>query len=243
MTKITKEYPLLNESDDFYFITSISVIGDLEIELDKRLHVTSSIVVAGNIKSNVEVIVNEAIVCDGDIELSGIQAGKAKMLGRIKCDGDFLSKESAILGPIFVSGDMMCYGKLITVSEVRVDGNLAIQGTAEFNYEVYVTGRLFVNGSLDPKSIISASETKINGVETKTIGRFLTNSIYCVLFGDGILLYNQIIGWRSYKNIDDAKNMLDKTDECSATEADMISELLKTYDAIKDLQFKIPAVN
>lgn len=238
MMTITKEYPLLQEEDDFYFVTAIHSIGDVTIELDKRLHILNDVVIAGGILSNVDIVVGGAIIADGQCNIKGVQANNVKILGRLYCEGDFLSKESAILAATAINGSAVFNGFVKAISQFTITGDIAINGKGEFNYDIVSNGKVFANGTLDVKERIFANELKINSIETKSYGRFIFRDVTVILYGDGITA--KILGrkWVTFDSISSLKDA--STDSGSDDYKKRLAEnVLSIYENIKNLQFPI----
>ncbi len=240
MTIINDDYPLLKEEDDFYILDSIVSGGDTKIQLKKRLHILEDIFSVGNLDANCDIVVAGTVIVHGGVSLKGFQVGKTKMLGQVHIDGDFMSKESAILGPTFVHGDIVTYKDFTAVSEFRVDGNMASTGNCTFAQEVFVTGKLYVNGLLTAKDKIFAEDLKINNIKTSKYGRFILDEQYVILYGDGIGVHTKELGWAFFDNIEAAKEILNVEDE-SIARKDSINRMISVYEMINKMQFTVAA--
>lgn len=235
MIKISKDYIYLTEENDHYKASNLIVSDDVIIELDKRLHIEGDIFVAGGLTSNVEIDADGVIVISGTINAIGIQGSSIKMLGRINIAGDFLSRESCILGATNIEGTMISYGTLTLLSDCSIGEKAAFKGLIDSNYRLNVNGLLYIDGVLEAKGAISAKSCKVNNVDVSKYARFVSADYTVVMYDDMISLMIPSVGWKSFLSKEELK-IASKNDNIIGN---ISSDILGKYDSLKNNMFNI----
>jgi len=138
MLIIDKENDYLVDRGDYYSISTINSNDSVIVELDKRLHVDSDIMVAGDLQCG-------DIVCDGVVTVSGnlltkdIQADSIFLFGVARIEGNVVVNKNIQFGKANVTGTIISHGGLHSISELYVGRNVSVATTATFKESMWLS--------------------------------------------------------------------------------------------------------
>ncbi len=212
MTTIDNTFPYLNDRGDHYTTSSLIINDNLDLTLNKRLHVEGDIFVSGDIVSSVDIVSSGSVVINGASTIKGLQANKIKMLGRNIIEGDVMTQESGIFGVLSITGSLVSIGNLHLVSEVNITGDMGTTGNIDANSDIYVGGSIYVSGFFNLKGSLSTKNImKINNTECSDFGRILKNDATLIFYGDSVSIKSKD-GWT--KNIEGITKIKESKEDC-----------------------------
>jgi hypothetical protein len=187
-------------------------------------------------------VIDDTLVVYGEVSVKSLQATKVKMFGRAKIDGDLITRESAILGSIYVSGDSIHSGKTISLSEYRVEGKMGIKGISEFNDNLFVGSSLMVAGTIDPKLGLYASKVTVNEKDSRKLVRVKSDSMHVVMFENTILINTLDFGWKSINGKEELMKFI-KDESKSLSEREAATVVLEHYDCLSSMMSEIQSIS
>jgi len=235
---ITSKYPLLQEEEDFFLLSSIIFAGDVSISLPKRLHIVEDVYVTGSLESDTDIVTGGAFVIYGQLNSKSIQAKTLKALGRNMISGDLLTSESCIIGATHIEGSVITHNKLLSVSTLNVLGDIGINGEGDICFDLKAKGRIAVNGVLDCKGYINCSEMKVNSKKISRYGRVLSNKTNAIFYDRGFSVKVPGEGWVFVESEDVVPKML-SDDKLSIIAKEALKDTISLIQISDDITFTL----
>ena len=183
---LTKNYDYIEDKGDHYLVASLIINDDLEIDLDKRLHVSSHVYVAGGMSASV-IVADGNIVVHGKVVAEELQASKIVLLDQASVKNSVLAKESIQIGKGAIGGSVVSSGKIHFLGNTAIKGDISAKDVIVAKSGLSVEGNIASGSLLDVSGILLCSgEVKVLGSTSKTYGR-LNGDNYTIIVMDNMM--------------------------------------------------------
>lgn len=185
---LTKNYDYIEDKGDHYLISSLVVNDDLEIDLDKRLHVSTNLFVAGRLSTGITIVADGNIVIHGEAVAEGIQANIISIMGKVLIKNNVMAKGTIQIWSGTIGGSVISNEKITFIGNVVVSGDISGRDIIVAKSNLSVSGDLSAGSLLDVSGdFVCDGEARVLGKEIKSYGR-LNGNEYTLIVADDILL-------------------------------------------------------
>ena len=233
---ITKDNDYIEDRGDHYSIPILNVNDSLKIDLDKRLHVESSVFVAGDLDCG-DIVVDGLIVVNGNVVASGVQAHEIYFMRNANISGNVLSRTNAQFGRTWIGGSMISNGNVLALSDLSIIGDLSVAVSIHAKGNLKAAANVSIGAMLDVSGeFVCKKEAKIAGSAITTYGKY-SDGLFTIVVTDTVIIVGNSKGVADvYDDIDEKLNDLENG-EFEHTERD--ASLYRIIDWVKKIPVEI----
>lgn len=209
--KIDNTYDYIVDMGDHYSIAMLNINESLAIELDKRLHVGTTMFISGDLSSNVDIVVDGPIVANGAIAIKGIQASDIYFMRDATIDGNILSRSNIHIGRCNIKGDVVANNSIHFVSSAIIVGDISAAVNLVAKSSIKVSGNISTGGTLDAHSSIECNGgIRMAGKNVSKYCRYNNGRFTCVATDNVYSIFNDTLVAEVVEDIEDkAEDIMD----------------------------------